>query len=561
MSDYGEAVSLEIELIAAHALAIVPLLQEAGHHAQAKEIRESTLKLRATTVTINVEEWSKELLNSIAAELGNDRRARNFVRAVYKMRVKGTRAKVRKLELLPRMMEAYLVEDSIDGWLYKPTPDGNHLAYVVERIRYQPPTRGGMAGYVYMKVKANHATFEGDDDERSHRNRGLEEDSIHFGRDDLSGGRTVAQMLMATGWLKETPELKAQYTAELELFQTYQPQKSAQFLAVSFAIKVTDEGRWWSRYNEKRYVLPHPTKMINDEDVLEREIKGQCYNSEFREYGVKETDPRFGRIPIHPYILFFDLSRHVHAWVHVNYLTPYKYDKKLGEKLVLPQEHRDLIDVLTQDMDVFVEDIIEGKSGGTPILCYGAPGLGKTLTAEVYAETIGRPLYRVAAGQLGVEVAEVSQTLEKVLRRAERWGAVLLLDEADVYVRARGNDIQHNAIVAAFLQTLEYFHGLMFMTTNRAGDVDDAIASRMIAMFKYETPKTEQATKIWTILCAQFGITGVDKLIPKLVEAYPKASGRDIKQLLKLTMKYCKLKKKPMNLEAFRICAMFRGIV
>src|SRR3546814_2642760 len=52
------------------------------------------------------------------------------------------------------------------------------------------------------------------------------------------------------------------------------------------------------------------------------------------------------------------------------------------------------------------------------------------------------------------------------------------LDEADVYIRCRDNDLEHNAIVAEFLRTLEYFNGLLFMTTNRINDVDDAILSR-----------------------------------------------------------------------------------
>jgi hypothetical protein len=76
----------------------------------------------------------------------------------------------------------------------------------------------------------------------------------------------------------------------------------------------------------------------------------------------------------------------------------------------------------------------------------------------------------------------------------------------------------------------------------------------------YETPGHDEAVKIWSILATQFGIALSEKSIEALVEKFPAASGRDIKQLLKLTMKYCKQKNKKMNLEAFRICAMFRGI-
>ena len=158
--------------------------------------------------------------------------------------------------------------------------------------------------------------------------------------------------------------------------------------------------------------------------------------------------------------------------MHVQNLTSYEYKPELREKLILPTQHRELIDILTADMNVLMEDIVEGKSGGTTILCKGAPGLGKTLTAEVYSEVVGKPLYRVHSGQLGITAASVEQNLSEILRRAARWDAILLLDEADVYIRCRDNDLQHNAIVAEFLRTLEYFKGLLFMTTNRVGDVD-----------------------------------------------------------------------------------------
>jgi len=211
-------------------------------------------------------------------------------------------------------------------------------------------------------------------------------------------------------------------------------------------------------------------------------------------------------------------------------------------------------------MTVLMEDIVEGKSGGTTILCKGAPGLGKTLTAEVYSEVVGKPLYRVHSGQLGITAASVEENLSAILRRAARWDAILLLDEADVYIRCRDNDLQHNAIVAEFLRTLEYFNGLLFMTTNRIEDVDDAIMSRCIATIQYEVPLKEDAVRLWKALASQFNVDLSDELIDALSNTYAKSSGRDIKELLKLTSKFCKSKKIPFSEETFRQCAMFRGI-
>ena len=229
---------------------------------------------------------------------------------------------------------------------------------------------------------------------------------------------------------------------------------------------------------------------------------------------------------------------------------------------MLPAVHRDLIDILTADLEVMAEDIIEGKSGGTTILCKGAPELGKTLTAEVYAEVVGKPLYRVHSGQLGVTARVlVEANLTQILRRAARWSAILLLDEADVYIRKRDNDLEHNAIVAGFLRTLEYFDGLLFMTTNRMDDVDDAILSRCIAVIRYDTPPADAARQLWRTLSAQFGADIPEPLQEELLARYPQISGRDIKEMIKLATRYCAYKGLPLTTEVIALCAVFRGII
>lgn len=550
----------EVTLSAACVPQVVKLMRKAKCNDWEYNNLSESVANGAKQVEVNVSDWTDELIDSAIGVLTpEDYHTHAYLVRLSKIR-KSTGANIRKLKLLPEAMALYLVEDSLDGWVYKDAGDGHHIAYVVVSIGWEPEDGIGWnrrPEYAWMTLRANRADFSGEENES--RDNGLHDETITWAVRDVHGRVNAAAALVAKGVLKETPELRAKYRADHKLFQKNVVAHSMQFHCTKQA-RSADSSDWSKR--DKIYPLPHPTKMVNEEDILNRHITLFESNSYFHRYGVKEeADERFARIPTHPYILFFDLTRHTHVWVHVTNCKPYVYDPSLREKLVLPDNHRDLIDVLTTDMDVFVEDIIEGKSGGTAILCYGSAGLGKTLTAEVYSEIVKRPLYRVHAGQLGTDVQSVENQLEVILRRSERWGSVLLLDEADVYIRQRGNDIAHNAVVAAFLRTLEYFHGLLFMTTNRAKDVDDAIASRMIAMFKYDTPDKEQATAIWTILSKQFGITLTAAMINQLATEFNAASGRDIKQLLKLTKKYCTHKQRKMDVAAFRICAMFRGIV
>lgn len=222
----------------------------------------------------------------------------------------------------------------------------------------------------------------------------------------------------------------------------YAPKTNQQFIAHGSGTVVNLAQQYQTA---ERLPLPAPMRVVNDEDLVKRKFTTKT------DAPWQYQQRYFNAIPIHPMILCFNLETHSNMWIHVDNLVEYQYDPGLRDKLILPPRHRDLIDILTQDMDVLMDDIVAGKSGGTTILCKGAPGLGKTLTAEVYAEVIGRPLYRVHSGQLGINSAEVEKNLETILKRAQRWGAILLIDEADVYIRTRGNDIDHNAVVASFL--------------------------------------------------------------------------------------------------------------
>jgi len=69
----------------------------------------------------------------------------------------------------------------------------------------------------------------------------------------------------------------------------------------------------------------------------------------------------------------------------------------------------------------------------------------------------------------------------------------MLIDEADVYIKRRQDDITMNAVVGVFLRVLEYFNGLLFLTTNRIDDIDEAIVSRCIALIRFYSPTQRRA--------------------------------------------------------------------
>ncbi|KAM0418755.1 hypothetical protein ACHAPT_012353 [Fusarium lateritium] len=143
-------------------------------------------------------------------------------------------------------------------------------------------------------------------------------------------------------------------------------------------------------------------------------------------------------------------------------------------------------------------DYIEGKGRGQVIFLHGAPGTGKTMTVELIAKKTRRPLLSLSVADLGTEEVKMEKLLMKWLSRATIWGAIVLIDEAEVYMEQREpGQTRRNALVSAFLRTMEYFPGLLFLTSNGIGLFDEAVMSRIHLAVQYERPTDEERTEIW----------------------------------------------------------------
>lgn len=124
--------------------------------------------------------------------------------------------------------------------------------------------------------------------------------------------------------------------------------------------------------------------------------------------------------------------------------------------------------------------------------------------------------------------------MEEHFKLAHKWGCVLLLDEADVFLAKRTvrnsiatmhhgiganatqkTDVKRNGLVSGtifplvglghailtfcsvFLRILEYYSGILFLTTNRVGVIDDAFRSRLHLTLYYPKLTRSQTKKIW----------------------------------------------------------------
>lgn len=187
-------------------------------------------------------------------------------------------------------------------------------------------------------------------------------------------------------------------------------------------------------------------------------------------------------------------------------------------------------------IDDSFDDFVSGKGRGLVVLLHGSPGVGKTLTAEAVSEHLRMPLYSISAGELNTTAADLEQQLSNIFEIARHWNAILLLDEADVYLEKRSSqDLVRNGLVSVFLRMMEYFNGVIFLTTNRVDEFDPAILSRIHLMFKYENLKQEARREVWEQFIKMAGTSrGPTKISSEEVTSLiqHRLNGRQIKNIV-----------------------------
>lgn len=186
--------------------------------------------------------------------------------------------------------------------------------------------------------------------------------------------------------------------------------------------------------------------------------------------------------------------------LQVDNISEVKWDKRSFDNLAIAEENKKIIKalVLNKIERDKATDVVPGKGNGLVILLHGGPGTGKTLTAESVADLAEKPLYRVTCGDIGTEPRKVEEHLENVFFLGKIWDCVVLLDEADVFLEQRSlSDLARNALVSVFLRTLEYYDGILILTSNRVGTFDEAFKSRIQLALHYDSLSEEQRRHIW----------------------------------------------------------------
>ncbi|MBL8324940.1 MAG: ATP-binding protein [Rubrivivax sp.] len=161
--------------------------------------------------------------------------------------------------------------------------------------------------------------------------------------------------------------------------------------------------------------------------------------------------------------------------------------RERGARPVVTSYDLTLLNVETRFEVPKVIEALSRRGHGT--LCFhGLPGTGKTALAEHIAHSLGRPLMvRQASDIASKYVGETEQNMARMFEEAGTEGAVLLLDEADSFLRSRRMAERHYEVteVNEMLQGMERFSGIFICTTNLFEDLDEAALRRFTFKMRF----------------------------------------------------------------------------
>ncbi|KAK3338921.1 P-loop containing nucleoside triphosphate hydrolase protein [Neurospora tetraspora] len=260
-----------------------------------------------------------------------------------------------------------------------------------------------------------------------------------------------------------------------------------------------------------------------------------------------------------PYTKGFSPAKKTFCRYYLDCLRPIDWKPDAWESLLLPNAQKRILRALVEN-HIFPdnardEDMQKGK--GLVLLLHGSPGSGKTMTAETAAEATKKLLISSSLGELNRDnwASEFERRLKELLHYATKWQAVVLLDEADVFLEKRedaeGHNADRNALVAVFLKHLEYFSGIVFLTTNRVRSFDAAMKSRIHLALTYGPPDLETRRQLWmkylgAIPKSEISM-GINEDIDELLTE--KLNGREISYAVNTARTIARHERQPLSLD------------
>lgn len=217
--------------------------------------------------------------------------------------------------------------------------------------------------------------------------------------------------------------------------------------------------------------------------------------------------------------------------------------EQLKHHMVLPQDVGDRL--LSIEKEYAAKERL-GKYNLSPkkkILLHGAPGCGKTLSAERIAWNLGLPLLKVRFDALlSSYFGESASNLRAVFDYCKREPVVLLLDECDFIAKSRiaPQDVGEVPRIVNMLLTLldEYdAPGLVIATTNLRVSLDEALFRRFDDVIEIPMPDENAREQLLTMTLSAIPVSS-DLSISEIVTSLDGYSSANIVLTAQRAAKY-----------------------
>ena len=121
-------------------------------------------------------------------------------------------------------------------------------------------------------------------------------------------------------------------------------------------------------------------------------------------------------------------------------------------------------------------------------------------------------------------VGETEQRVDQLFRSARAQQAVILIDEAEALLGARGTrqaSRLDERLVGLLLQKIESHPGLVLLATNLPGQLDEALFRRLTVHVQFERPAEAEREALWRLMVPDSSshAAGVD--FERLARRYP----------------------------------------
>ncbi|KAK0649225.1 P-loop containing nucleoside triphosphate hydrolase protein, partial [Cercophora newfieldiana] len=258
-------------------------------------------------------------------------------------------------------------------------------------------------------------------------------------------------------------------------------------------------------------------RVIVDRSAFEVEIGAKINH-------IKPTDAP-DPVTCPPYVIGYSPRQKTWCRYFVDNLSEIEWKADPWDSLLLQDRHKRALKVLVESQPLpenpYDEEQQKGK--GLVVLLHGPHGTGKTLAAETAAESAKKIIIPLTAADL----------VTNLPRHASKWGAVLLLENADAVLPSHpDSNSAASASVAPLLHLMEHLPGTLLLTTTHLSSLSPALKSHVSLALGFEAPGPESRRHLWLLFLSAVPEAELDMMPDKDVDRWhlmaEKLNGREI---------------------------------